>query len=148
AGPDRRAPAARPARRSAAGGRLSVVGATPGGARHDRRKGWQSDPAAQPPRGRARRALPSLWPLAPLRVLRRRPDPARGRSAALPSLRLRRARPGELPALWLGRARTGRRGHAEARDRAREAAARALAHTPRRGHDTRPGKAEGGSRAL
>ena len=67
-------------------------------ARRDRGERWPRDPAAQPARRRARRPLPRLRPIAPLRLVRRRADAARRRSAALPPLRLRGARARGLPA--------------------------------------------------
>ena len=54
--------------------------------------GRQGDPAAQPARRRARSPLPRLRRHPPLRELRRRLHPARGRDAALPPLRRPRAR--------------------------------------------------------
>ena len=80
----------------------------------------QGDPAAQPPRRRARAPLPRLRDDAALPELRRR---AR-RCTATSRLRCHhcghtRAGAGALPRLRLGRARADRRGHAAARARAR-----------------------------
>ncbi len=122
--PDRRADAARPARRPAPRGRLPALGAAAARARPDRRAGRQGDPAAQPARRRAGRPLPRLRRVAALPPLRRRADAARRRQPALPSLRAPGAGAGGLPRLRLGRARPDRRRHPAPRDGARAGSCR------------------------
>ena len=88
----RSADAARAHRRPPARARLPALGAAADRARPGRREGRQGDPPAQPARRDAGAPLPRVRPLAPLRRLRRRPDAARRRRAALPPLRLSRGR--------------------------------------------------------
>ena len=118
---DRGAAAVGEGRRPAPRGGLSALGAAAGRARRDRRARRQGDPAPESPRRRAGDALPRVRRDAALPELRRRADAARRRVAALPPLRPGRADGGDVPCVRLGRARAHRRGHAEARARAREA---------------------------
>ena len=119
--------------RPAARGGLSALGAAPRRAARRRRAPRQGDPAAEPPRDRARAALPRVRHDDPLPELRRRARAARRLGAALPPLRPRRAGAVELPRLRVARSRAPRRRDAEARTRARARAARARADPARRG---------------
>ena len=84
--------AARPSRRPAQRGRVSALGAVAARARPSRRERWEGDPAAQPSWCRTCRPLPLVWGVETLRAVRRRADAARGRSSALPPLRVRGGR--------------------------------------------------------
>ena len=81
----------------------------------DRGARRQGDPAAQPPRRRARAPLPCVRDDSALRQLRRRARPARRPPAPLPSLRAHRARAGDVRRLRLDGDRATRCGNATTR---------------------------------
>ena len=144
----RRPTAAGARRRPAPRGRLPVVGAAACRARSDRGARRQGDPAAQPPRRRARAALPCVRADVALRQLRRRARAARRRPAALPSLRAHGAGAGNVCRLRLDGDRATRRGNAEARARARGEAAGAGTHQARRRCSREARRARGRAEAF
>ena len=134
----------RPARR----GRLPAVCSAARGARQARRGRGQGDPAAQPPRRRARTPLPRLRRDEALPELRRRARPAPRRGAALPPLRRTGGDTRGLPRVRLRRARANRRRDAAARARAGSPRSRARALPARRRRDREARRAGGDAEAL
>ena len=135
-------------RRPAPRGRLSALGAAARRAREGRRERRQGDPAPEPPRRRARAALPRLRHDAPLPELRRRARAPPRRAASLPPLRPLEPAPERVPRLRLHRARADRRRDAAPRARAGGEGARARADPPRRRHGRASRGAGRGAAAL